>query len=144
MKRSNELLHLAVDPVLVSVHPEFVEEILTGRKRVEFRRRWPKQASGVALIYATAPAKSLAALVEVVEVARQSKTQLWELAKELGGGVTRQVLFDYLDGMSKGVALKLGRRISFGKGMPPSDVFGASFCPPQSFRYLKPSEIANL
>ena len=144
MKRSNELLHLAVDPILVSVHPAFVQEILEGNKRVEFRRRWPRQLSGVVLIYSTAPAKSLAALVEIVEVARQSKTQLWELAKELGGGVTRQVLFDYMDGMSEGVALKLGRRMSFDKGLPPSKVFGASFRPPQSFRYLKRSEIVKL
>jgi len=144
MKRSNELLNLAVDPVLISVHPAFVEEILAGHKRVEFRRRWPKQASGVAVIYATAPAKTIAALVEVVEVARENKTQLWALVKELGGGVTRQVLFDYMDGMGEGVALKLGRRVSFGKGLPPSAVFGASFRPPQSFRYLKVSEIAKL
>ena len=144
MKRSNELLNLAVEPVLISVHPAFVEDILEGSKRVEFRRRWPRQVSGVAVIYATAPAKTIAALVEVVEVARQSKTKLWALAKELGGGVTRQVLFDYMDGVEEGVALKLGRRVSFGGGLPPAVVFGGSFRPPQSFRYLKVREIAKL
>lgn len=144
MQRSEKFLQLAPNPVLISVHPVYAAEIAAGRKRVEFRRRWTTLETKAAVIYATSPSKSLVAVVEIEEVVRTSRSQLWELSKERGGGVTRQVLFDYMEGLGTGIALKIGRTLSLGEYFDPREIFGSAFRPPQSFRYLKTNEIAVL
>ena len=144
MTHSSEQLQSVANPVLISIHPAYATEIAAGRKRVEFRRRWPALQTALAVVYATSPVKAIVAVIEIEEVVRSSKTQLWELSKALGGGVTRQVLFDYMDGLSSGVALKLGRRLTFESDMKLGDVFGSSIRPPQSFRYLLPKERSAL
>ena len=144
MKRTREPFQSAANAMLLSIHPGYVRQILVGAKRVEFRRRWPDQLTGVAAIYSTSPQKAIVALVEIDEVVRRRKTELWGLAKSLGGGVTRSALFDYMHGLDFGVALKLGRRATFDMPLDPKRVFGASFRPPQSFRYLRAAEISVL
>lgn len=111
---------------------------------MEFRRRWPSNQTDLAVVYATSPMKAIVAVVEIAEVVRLSKTQLWEMSKQLGGGVARSVLFDYMDGVRTGVALRLGRRISFEPALMPEAFSGAAVRPPQSFRYLTPKEAATL
>lgn len=144
MTRLNELLLSAANPVLISVHPKFATAIATGTKRVEFRRRWPDVRTDVAVIYATLPRQSIVAVIEIEGVVRQSPSQLWQLARTAGGGVTREMLRDYFHGLTSGVALRLGRRVVFHEHLSPEDVFGQPFRPPQSFRYLKPVEIAAM
>ncbi|MGC4395699.1 ASCH domain-containing protein [Hydrogenophaga crocea] len=128
------------DVALISVHPVYVEKIMSGEKNLEFRRIWPKRAIDTLVVYATHPQQRLAAIVQVAGVVRVSKTALWRVAAAEGGGITRQALFDYFEGKELGVAIRLGKRIKLGSGLPPKKVFGASFRPPQSFRYLSDTE----
>ncbi|MET0334106.1 MAG: hypothetical protein ABW190_07520, partial [Rhizobacter sp.] len=86
----------------------------------------------------------LAAVVEVVDVVRGSKTALWKIASAEGGGITRQALAAYFEGKVEGAAIRLGRRVDLGAKVSPSKVFGTSFHPPQSFRYLTDVEKARV
>jgi predicted transcriptional regulator len=140
MKSLKPSFRFADDVALISIHPEHVEKIVAGEKNVEFRRRWPNRAIGTLVIYATSPVKRLAAVVEITEVVRASKTALWTISSDEGGGITRQRLFDYLDGKTLGIALKLGKRLPFDDGLLPKEVFGDSFHAPQSYRYLTEDE----
>ena len=144
MTRFNQLLQSADNPVLISVHPFFAAEIAAGRKRVEFRRRWPNKPTGVLVVYATAPIKAIVAVVEIAEVKRSSSTQLWELCKSLGGAITRARLRDYMHGLDIGVALLLGRTFLPGIAVCPKTAFGGDFVPPQSYRYLRTEEVDSL
>jgi predicted transcriptional regulator len=130
--------------VLISIHPAYVEKIMNGEKNLEFRRTWPAARIGTLVIYATSPVMLIAGLVEVESVARGSGTSLWRMAREVGGGIPRQALRDYLNGKDEGVALKLGRRMKFGDGVSPQDLFGTAFKPPQSYRYVKEDELKAL
>lgn len=141
MTRFRQLLQAADNPVLISVHPFFAAEIAAGRKRVEFRRRWPNKPTGVLVIYATAPIKAVVAVVEVAEVKRSSGTHLWELCKSLGGSITRARLREYMQGLDGGVALVLGHTFVPELAVSPQVAFGDDFVPPQSFRYLQPEEV---
>ena len=134
----------AVNPVLISVHPSFATEIANGRKRVEFRRRWPRAEIDVAVIYATSPLKAIVAVVRIDEVVRAGNTQLWDLSKAYGGSVTRTTLREYMSGLEQGVALLLGQRVAPDHALSPKDVFGDSFVAPQSFRYLRAEEVDAL
>jgi predicted transcriptional regulator len=140
MTSSKTSFALDGDVALISVHPVHVEKILSGEKNLEFRRVWPTREVHTLLVYATRPDRRLAAIVQVAGVRRASKTALWQLATVEGGGITRLALFDYLQGKKVGVALRLGKRLNLGLDVFPKNIFGASFRPPQSFRYLSPTE----
>jgi len=125
--------------VLISIHPRFVDLILKGEKRVEFRRIWAKQPVDQLVIYATSPVKRIVAVASVQKVEEASMTGLWNLAKEHGGGVTRAELREYFAGSETGFGIKLSevRRLK-----KPQDPFrwADGFKAPQSFRYLTPGE----
>lgn len=130
--------------MLISVHPSFATEIVEGKKSVEFRRRWPRTQTDVAVIYATSPVKAIVAIVQIDEVVRAGNSQLWELSKAYGGSITRTTLREYMSGLELGVALLLGQRFSPNHKLNPKDVFGDFFVAPQSFRYLRAGEVDAL
>ena len=129
---------------LISIHPVYAEKILSGEKRLEFRRRWTTRKVSFLVIYATSPIKRIVAVAEVGEVFRGSKALLWELAKKNNGGISRRKLFEYMEGAPGGVALELSRVRKADDGIELGDIFGPDFLPPQSFRYLSSAEIEKL
>lgn len=144
MTHLKKFLQSAANPVLISIHPVFATAIVEGRKRVEFRRRWTQRQTDVAVIYSTAPVQKIVAIVEIKQVVRAKKSQLWDLSKEHGGSITREKLRDYMNGVDQGIALLLGEQSTPVELINPKDVFGSSFIAPQSFRYLRTSEIDAL
>jgi predicted transcriptional regulator len=144
MQNMNLSLPTAASAALISIHPAYVAKIISGEKRVEFRRSWAAVPVDYLAIYATAPVKRIVAFVEVGRVVRGSKTRLWEISREEGGGITRRKLFAYLDGKKEAVALELKRSVQLATGVDPLDIFGPDFRPPQSFRYLTNDEWLRL
>lgn len=130
----------ADDSVLISIRPQYVEQIVSGEKNVEFRRVWPVRPIRTMVVYSTTPSQCLAAIVEIAEVVRASKSALWHVASINGGGITKRSLLEYLQGKDVGVALRLGKRIVLPEGIAAKDVLGSSFRAPQSFRYLADEE----
>lgn len=121
---------------LISIRPCYVEKILSGEKRLEFRRSWAAEPVDVLVIYASSPAQKIVATVDIVNVTEGSPTALWELAKEKGGGVTRQLIYDYFAGKKTGFAIEIADVIEFEFPIDPKMVF-KNFLAPQSFRYLE-------
>lgn len=121
--------------VLISIHPKYVSKILNGSKRVEFRRVWAAQKVTHLVIYSTSPEMQVKAIAKVDDVLTTSKTSLWEIAKEYGGGLTRSELRDYFYGVSKGHAILLSEIKSLNKYLSlPEAVPGVRA--PQSYVYL--------
>jgi predicted transcriptional regulator len=129
---------------LISIHPEHVAKILSGEKRLEFRRVWATRPLDRLLIYSTTPTKRLVAVANIKQTIMASPNALWSAARKIGGGVTRQQLFNYLDGKQTAFALELSKVNVLGDGFHPSIVFGRGFHAPQSFRYLRESEEGKL
>jgi predicted transcriptional regulator len=96
------------------------------------------------VVYATAPVKTIVAVVEVAQVRCESKTQLWEICKSFGGAITRARLREYMHDLDQGVAILLGRRFVPKIKVSPQLAFGGDFVPPQSYRYLRPEEVDSL
>lgn len=130
--------------VLISVHPEYTDKILSGEKRIEFRRRWTKNRVDFLVIYSTSPIKKIVAIAKIGDVLRGGKGQLWELSKSKGGGISRQKLFEYMTDRKEGVALVFSQIIKITDGLNPLLIFNDEFRPPQSFRYLKKGELDEL
>jgi predicted transcriptional regulator len=144
MKNSNKFLPTGVNAALISIHPEYADKILAGEKRLEYRRRWAATAVDVLVIYATAPIQRVVGLAKIETVFHGTKTKLWELGKHHGGGISRRKLFAYLVGKKEAVAIAIGSCHAFEVALDPLVLFGNEFKPPQSFRYLKPSEINRI
>lgn len=129
---------------LISIHPEYVDKIMSGEKRFEFRRNWAATPVDYLVIYATAPVQRIVAMAKVGRTIRASKSRLWEVSREGGAGISREKLFAYLKGKSEAVALELISHIEIAGHPEPKDVFGKDFSPPQSFRYLTEGELRQL
>lgn len=123
--------------VLISIQPVHVAKILSGEKRLEFRRLWAAQPVDCMVIYATCPQQKIIATAQIKRTITGTATQLWAAAQELGGGISRSQLFDYFKGKPIGTALELTRIRIFDDAIDPIDIFGQPFHPPQSFRYMK-------
>lgn len=144
MKNSNKFLPTGVSAALISIHPEYADKILAGEKRLEYRRRWAAIPVDVLVIYATAPVQRVVGLAKIESVFHGSKTRLWELGKDYGGGISRRKLYAYLAGKKEAVAIALGSCHAFDVALDPHVLFDSAFKPPQSFRYLKPAEITRI
>ncbi len=133
--RTKDLFPKPPRVALISIRPCFVEKILSGEKRLEFRRSWAAEHVDVLVIYSSSPVQRIVATANVARLTKGSPTALWELAKTKGGGVSRQLIYDYFDGKKTGYAIEIADVYSFEQPVDPRKAF-KNFVPPQSFRYL--------
>lgn len=122
--------------VLISIHPKYIELILSGEKRLEFRRSWAATPVSNLVIYGCAPVKRIVAVAEIKATIWGSRTKLWNIAKKQGGAITRRELLAYLNGKKIAVAIELFNVKSIVGGLDPKVLLGYEFRPPQSFMYI--------
>lgn len=119
--------------ILISIKPEYVEKILDGSKKFEFRTKAAKQDIKGLIIYSTFPTKKVVAEVEIEEVLEMNPEDLWEKTKKYAG--IDKVNYDvYFKNRKVAYAYKLGRIKKFNE---PRDLnyYGLQFAP-QSFVYI--------
>ena len=118
---------------LLSIHPEYVELIATGEKKVEFRRiRFQRHLTHI-VVYSTSPEKRLVGYFEVEDMEVDSP-ELISSKYEANGGVSPETLSKYMKDATHAVAIIIGNFYSFSKHIDLNDIGIVS--PPQSFRYL--------
>jgi predicted transcriptional regulator len=126
---------------LLSIHPQYVQRILDGSKRVEFRRtRFSKVLSHV-VVYATSPDRKLVGYFDVTSMERGSPQSLWGKHRT-ASGISRQKLFDYLEGVKEAIAITIGTFHPFRRRLTLEKI-GVSTAP-QSFTYLDAQVISIL
>lgn len=135
--------HPTARAILLSVKPKYSDLILTGQKRVEFRRTWAADEVGLIAVYSSSPSQRIVALVDVDEVVCDSPAKLWNHCTSRGGALTRREFLDYFDGKSLGYAVLLGEVRKLKNPLDPHGVF-SEFSAPQSFRYLTTAEMKKL
>jgi predicted transcriptional regulator len=129
--------------VLLSIKPKYAELILSGDKRVEFRRSWAKKNVELLVLYSSSPVQKIVGVVNVKGTMVASPTRLWQISQEMGGGLTRAELREYFLGRAKGVGVKLGYVKRLSEPLNPFEVI-VDFVAPQSFRYLAQREYMNI
>ena len=111
--------------MLLSIKPEFVEYILEGKKKYEFRKSKPKENIGRIIFYASSPQKQV--------VGEATVETIWSITKSVAG-ITKNFYFSYYEGKHMAVAYKLKEVIRYNHPKALSD-YGVSQAP-QSFIYL--------
>ena len=123
--------------LLLPIKPEYVERILCGTKKYEYRKRLAKEKTDVIYIYSTAPEMKVVASVEVLGSISASPTALWEQTKKVAG-ISRAKYREYFRGCKTAHAYKLGAVRVFSKVKTLSE-FGINAAP-QSFAYVEIEE----
>lgn len=120
--------------LLLSIKPEYVEKILQGEKKFEYRKRLAKEEVSYIYIYSTAPSMKVVASVHVEGRLSDSPTALWEKTKA-AAGISRTKFRDYFRGCKTAYAYELGKVEVFESSKKLSD-FGIAAAP-QSFVYIE-------
>lgn len=123
--------------LLLSIRPEYVERILQGTKKFEYRKRLAKEDVSVIYIYSTYPSMKVVGSVQVIGRISASPTALWEKTKAMAG-ISRAKYRDYFRGCKVAYAYELGEVTIFEKPQPLS-VYGLDLAP-QSFAYINIAE----
>ena len=120
--------------VLLSVKPKYAEEIISGRKKYEFRKSiFKREDIKKMYIYSSSPVKKIIAIVDIVGIVSDSPQELWEQCHE-DAGISEREFFDYFRNSNTGYAIKISNVQEFPTPIDP--YIDEDFRPPQSFYYL--------
>lgn len=125
---------------LMSIHPEYAEAILAGRKTVEFRKRPIGDDVTHVIVYATAPLGAVVGAFTVTGQDTTSPRRLWETFSR-AAGITRVNFFQYYAGRRQGTGIRVGDVFVAEEPLPLAESLGVAR-PPQSYQYV-PVETAR-
>lgn len=120
--------------ILLSINPEYVEKIISGEKKYEFRTRIPKKTVDKIIIYSTSPVMKILAEVDVRKVVSDSPSRLWSTTKDYSG-INESFFNKYFDERLIAYAFELGNVEVYETPKKLLD-FGCKVAP-QSFVYIK-------
>ncbi len=122
--------------ILLSIKPQYVEEIKKGTKKYEFRKLVfrPIENSEKVFIYSSSPVKRIIGSFRRGEIVEDKPTKLWERLKE-EAGIKEKDFFDYFQNKEKGLAISIEDLELFKKPVDPKKI-KEDFVPPQSFTYI--------
>lgn len=121
--------------VLLSIKPAHVENIMSGAKTFEFRRKmFSRREIKTVLIYCTRPVGRLVGEFDIADILEDHPERLW-LRTSSGSGISKEYYDGYFCGRTQAYALKIGAVRRFAEHINPSHVM-ENFSPPQSFMYV--------
>lgn len=120
--------------ILMPINPEYVNEILSGNKKYEYRKTKAKRNNiDKMIIYSTSPVMKVVAEVDVEEIIEDTPENLWKKTKNQSG-ITKEFYNKYYKDKINAVAYKLGKIKKYDKPKKLSEL-GISYAP-QSFIYI--------
>lgn len=120
--------------ILISIKPEYVNEILSGRKKYEYRKvKAKKDNVDKMIIYATAPIMKVVAEIEILKILEDTPDLIWKNTKEYSG-INKSFYDKYYENRNIAIAYQLGKIEKYNKPKELSDL-GISYSP-QSFIYI--------
>ena len=124
--------------ILISLTPRHAANIFAGSKTVELRRRTMRIESGTtAWIYVKLPIGAIIGHVKVKAVHELSPATIWRRFGTVSG-LSKAELFDYFEGITKGVVLELGpsQQLQNTLSLKTLRAVSSNFQPPQFFTHL--------
>lgn len=126
--------------VILSIKPDFANAILSGEKRVEFRKVLFKEEVENIFIYSSSPQKKIIGSFTFSEIIEDTPGNLWEKFGEVGF-INKEDFFKYFKNKETGYAIFIDSVYRLMDEIDPYKIF-EKFVPPQSFRYC--DETTNL
>jgi len=127
---------------LLSIRPRFAELIISGEKKVEFRKTNFRQDLSHVVLYASRPVQRILAYFEVSGMCAETPERLWERYHAVAG-IERTEFDAYYRSAACGVAIEVGDVWVLSDPLPLS-ALDVSLSPPQGFAYLDAEALATI
>jgi len=125
--------------LVMSLRPEYADLVLSGKKTVEFRRRFSAEHAGAKIVfYVTSPVRQFLFAAVIAGVDGLPKADLWSKYRR-DGGVSKDTFDSYFAGVPQGFALSLDNIEMLQNTMSLEDArrLCPGLRPPQSFMRLR-------
>lgn len=133
--------------LLLSIRPSFADKILDGIKKVEFRRRHPRQIKigSTVLIYASSPTCALIGFAVVYAIDEASPKEVWDKYREVAG-IDHCQFRDYFAACGRAIAIRLRKPVRLDSAISLNDLRGKwpGFHPPQQFAYVSSNRLKKI
>lgn len=116
--------------LIISIKPQFVEKILSGEKRYEFRRRIYKKEVDKIYIYQTLPDAKIVAYFKPGKIIKDTPEGLWKNLKDVSG-TTEESLMAYLHDKTEAYAIEITDLVILETPLIPEGIQA-----PQSYKYI--------
>lgn len=120
---------------ILSIKPQFVEEIVAGRKKFEFRKKGFKEPVNRIFVYASSPVCRIVGEFVLGTVLEGNPDSIWSKTHNYAG-VSRQYFDEYYMDKDVAYALEIVDFMSYVEPINPYKHF-SRFTPPQSFCYVR-------
>ena len=122
---------------LLSIKPEFVEEIIEGRKKFEYRKKLFKRSDiSSIVVYATKPYGKVVGEFEIGTILEENIDKLWSDTKHLSG-ISEEFFYEYFKDRDSGFAIQIKMFKEYKKHLDLSEFDSTIKAAPQSFCYIK-------
>ncbi len=122
--------------ILLSIKPKYINQIIIGKKRYEFRKETFKERhSNEILVYSSAPIKKIIGKFKIGKIIEDSPERLWKNVKD-AAGISDEEFFAYFEGKNIGYAIEIVDFVLFDVPIDPK-LLDPNFVPPQSYLYIK-------
>lgn len=122
--------------VLLSIKPEYVKEIMNGRKKYEYRKRiFKNKEVDTIIIYATKPIGKVIGEFEVGNILEEEPKRLWKRTKFVSG-ISKNNFDEYFKDTKNGFAIEIKRFTPYVEPLELVDLDRKIKHAPQSFMYV--------
>ena len=119
--------------MLLSIKPEYVSKIISGKKKYEFRKFHCRKGIDTIVIYATAPMKKVIGEVTLLDIIEGDVEYVWHETRGFGGILKRDYK-EYYKEREIAIAYQLGEVTVYDEPKRLEDL-GLDYAP-QSFVYI--------
>ena len=122
--------------IILSIHPQHIEKILTGEKQYEYRKRIPLEIEHI-IVYATSPIKKIVAIINVATIIKGTPSEVWDKTKN-HSGISEDFFSTYFKGHQESYAIKFNNVYELPIPKSITDIIKTSYAP-QSYIYVNTS-----
>ncbi len=97
---------------ILSIKPQFVEEIVAGKKKFEYRKSVFKQPVEKVYVYASAPISKVIGEFQPVDVVTGTPKDVWKETQKLSG-ITKQFFDEYYKGRKTAYAIVIQNFVKY-------------------------------
>lgn len=120
--------------VIISIKPQYYDQIVFGNKNYEFRKSIWKEEVRRVYLYVTKPAGMVKGFFKIERILKGTPEALWLHCNE-EAGISENDFFAYYEGCELGHAIKIGMVALYKNGMSLEEL-QPNLRAPQNFQYL--------
>ena len=119
--------------ILMSIKPEYVDKIFSGKKKYEYRKRMCKKKIDTIIVYSSSPIQKVVGELKIKQVLYNRKSIIWDKTNRYGG-ITKTKYDKYYENCDYAVAYEIEKAILYDKQKDLKD-FNVRTAP-QSYVYI--------